>query len=141
MGLNTELEKRVEERTAELEENEKLFRSLVENDYSMTSLMNEKMETIYRSPTNEAITGWTETERKKKGIYELIHPDYIEYHKKKMLEVLANPGVPVKYELKAIHKNGSDIWLEGVSVNKLNYSGQWLKILMILFRCLTGKAR
>ncbi len=120
LGLNNELEKRVEERTAKLEENEKLFKALVENDYGMTSLMNEKMETIYRSPTNELITGWTEEERKKRGIYELIHPDYREYHKQKMQEVLANPGVPVKYELKSIHKNGSEIWLEGVSTNRLN---------------------
>ncbi len=51
---------------------EQRFRALVENDFSITSLMDEKFETIYRSPSSEHITGWTSEERKTIAPNELI---------------------------------------------------------------------
>lgn len=98
---------------------EQRFRALVENDFSITSLMNEKFETIYRSPSSEHITGWTSEERKTIAPNELTHPDDKEYLRMIMKEVLAKPGKPIRLTIRTKHKNGNYIWLDGITVNRL----------------------
>lgn len=95
------------------------FRALVENDFSITTVMNEKFETLYRSPSSEHITGWTSEERKTIAVDELTHPDEQEYQRGMMKELLVKPGKPIPITIRTKHKNGNYIWLEGITVNKL----------------------
>ena len=118
--LNNELDQRVKVRTEIIEKNENLFRALVENNFGMISLIDEKYNVIYRSHNNQVLTGWTDKERSELGIYNLIHPDYIEKHKEIMKELFANPEKRIHYSFPFKHKNGKNIWLEGISVNKLD---------------------
>ncbi len=108
--------KEAEERTRQ---SEIRFQALVENEYSITTLMNEKFETVYRSPSSETILGFSHEERITIAPDELTHPDEKEYHRAKMQEVLASPGKPIHLTIRSKHKNGNYRWLEGVSVNKL----------------------
>jgi PAS domain S-box-containing protein len=118
--MNADLEKKIVNRTNELAKNEKLFRALVENEYSITLLLNEKLETIYRSPSAEITLGWSAQEREKGKPDDLIHPDELEYQRDLMKEVFIKPGKPIPIALRAKHKKGHYVWLEGVFTNKLS---------------------
>ena len=102
-----------------LSANEQRFRALVENDFSITALMNEKFESVYRSPSAEAILGWTEEDRKGMAPDALSHPDDIEYIRNQMKNTLLNPEKVIHLAFRGKHKNGTYIWLEGVAVNRL----------------------
>lgn len=115
-----ELEIKVAQRTHELQLSENKFRSLVENQYTIILLKNEKFETIYESPSSQQILGWTTEERAAIGSNELTHPDDRENLRLSMKRAYENPGVPVHLIVRSKHKNGNYITLEGVIVNKLN---------------------
>lgn len=121
--LNNELERKVRERTEEIFENNRRFQSLVENDFTITALLNEKFETIYRSPSAESILGWSDEERSNLTLEELTHPDDREKQKMIMKEMIANPGKPVNVTFRSLHKNGHYVWIEGTAVNRLQDKG------------------
>jgi PAS domain S-box-containing protein len=102
-----------------LQQAEKRFRALVENEYSITSTLNEKFEITYRSPSANTILGFTDEERHIIPNEELNHPDETEYQRSLMKRLLANPGKPIPIIMRSRHKNGSYVWLEGVGVNRL----------------------
>jgi PAS domain S-box-containing protein len=112
----------LEEARKKIEQREKYFRALVENDYSITVLQNEKFETIYRSPSAEAILGWTNDEMDKIKPEDFVHPNDREQQRTLMKRAMTNPdrAFPITTRLK--HKNGSYIWLEGITINKLSDS-------------------
>ncbi len=120
IALNSELELRVDERTEQIEKNEKLFRALVENDFGLISLQDKSGNIIYRGQHNETVTGWTREERQNIGLQNLVHPDYIDYYNNKMKDVFNNPETPIRLEFMSKHKSGKYIWLEGIILNKLN---------------------
>jgi PAS domain S-box-containing protein len=118
--LNNELEELVIERTEEIAVREKRFQSLIENDYTITSLIDENSKTIYRSPSAESILGWTEEERSKMSIEEIMHPDEYEQQRATMKELMANPGKAIHTVFRTKHKKGHYVWVESVAVNRLN---------------------
>ncbi len=118
--INNELEELVIERTEEIAVREKRFKSLIENDYTITALLDENFNTIYRSPSAESILGWTEEERKNMPIEEVTHPDEYEQQRSIMKELIANPGKPIHSIFRSKHKKGHYIWVESVAVNRLN---------------------
>jgi PAS domain S-box-containing protein len=118
--INNELEELVIERTEEIAGREKRFKSLIENDYTITSLIDENYKTIYRSPSAESILGWTEEERNNMPIEDIMHPDEYEQQRSTMKELIANPGKPVHTVFRTKHKKGHYLWVESVAVNRLN---------------------
>jgi PAS domain S-box-containing protein len=118
--INDELEQRVIERTQELNKKEKLFRALVENNEGIISLIDEKLNVLFRSSSTDLITGSLLGENEKFSIAEFIHPDDVLNIKALITEALANPGktIPVSTRLK--HKDGHYIWLEGVIKNMIH---------------------
>ncbi|HET6227791.1 MAG TPA: PAS domain S-box protein [Bacteroidia bacterium] len=117
--LNNNLELKVKQRTQEIFEREKQFKSLVENDYTITSLIGENYEVIYRSPSAEAILGWTEDERSNMTIEDITHPDDLASLKSVMKEVMANPGKPISTTFRNLHKDGHYVWIESTAVNRI----------------------
>jgi PAS domain S-box-containing protein len=103
-----------------IEQREKYFRALVENDYSMTVLVNEKFETTYRSPSSQTILGWTIEEMEKLKADEIVHPEDREHQQFLMRKAIENPGVMFPVITRLRHKNGTYRWLEGISINKLS---------------------
>lgn len=119
-SLNENLEKIIEERTEKIVKNEKLYRSLIENNDSIIALLDEKFKIFYRSPATEKITGW-------KDNYEVfgepeiyVHPDDREKSVACMKNTLQNPGESIEVLFRLKHNEGHYIWLEGVIKNMLN---------------------
>ncbi len=117
--MNDELEQRVIERTQELNIKEKLFRALVENNEGIISLVDEKLNVLFRSASTAHITGRHLGENEKVPLAEYLHPDDIKHVKAMMAEAIANPGKTITVSLRLKHKDGHYIWLEGVVKNML----------------------
>lgn len=117
--LNIKLEERIKERTEEIFNKQKLFQSLIENEFTITALLDENLQTIYRSPSAEAITGWTNQEREKLKDKSIFHPDEVAIQDKMVKDMIANPGKPIYVSFRSMHKDGHYIWLEGTGTNRL----------------------
>ena len=102
-----------------LAEREQRFRAMIENNNEIIALEDENAEMIYRSPSSERITGWSNEEIKEIKNASLVHPDDLEYVKEIYLSALSNPGISVPLTLRFRHKKGNFIWLEGVMTNML----------------------
>ncbi|MFV5688081.1 PAS domain S-box protein [Flavobacterium sp. ZT3R25] len=101
-------------------QNEKRFRAMLENNDAVVSLIDENLNTIFRSSSAARITGWTHEEFEKISVQEYIHPDEVECIQQIMKKALANPGLPFPVSLRVRHKGGYYIWMEGVINNKLD---------------------
>lgn len=121
--LNNNLERKIKERTQEIFETNRRFQTMVENDFTIITLLNEKFETIYRSPSAELILGWSEEERETRSIADLAHPDDRPKLARLMKEMSTHPGKPVFLSARVLHKNGHYLWLEGTGVNRLQDAG------------------
>ncbi|GAB2838270.1 PAS domain S-box protein [Ferruginibacter profundus] len=111
--------------TERIETEEKLanselrFRSLIENSVEGISLLDEKSNVIYRSPSALKIIG----NNPKTNTISYAHPDDLENFKNKFAETLSKPGVPVPYRVKYLHADGHHFWSEGTFTNLLHIKG------------------
>ena len=118
--MNDELEQRVMERTQELDAKEKLFRALVENNDGIISLIDEKLNVLFRSASTALITGRQFGENEKVALAEYLHPDDVTDIKALMAEAVANPVKTIPISLRMKHRDGHYIWLEGVIKNMMH---------------------
>ncbi len=119
----------------EVKRNEKRFQAMVENNDSVITLFDENFQPIYRTPSAERIGGWTDEDRGKKTIQELIHPDDVEYLKSVQNEVLNKPGKLIPFLFRFRHKDGTYLYPEGVVINLLHDSD--VKAIVANFRDVT----
>jgi PAS domain S-box-containing protein len=105
-----------------IEENEKRFRSLVENSDGIITVVDENLNVLFRSPSSKNITGYTDKEFDEIPDNEYFHPDYLEYIYEIIKKAVNNPGklFPALFRVK--HKKGHYIWLEGVINNRFHDS-------------------
>ena len=134
--LNEELEQRVKDRTEEIVKREKLFRALVENNYDVISLMDESFKIIYRSPSATRISGWTDAELQVAGTSN-IHPNDMEKAGNIAKELMANPGKPINWSFRSLHKDGHYFWVEGMIINLLH--DEYVKAIVFNFRDVTER--
>ena len=106
-----------------IQQNEIRFRALVENNEGIITVLDENLNTVFRSPSSARITGYTNEELRKISDEDYFHPDYVEYMQQIMQETLHNPGKPNPVLFQVKHKNGNYIWLEGVLNNLLEHNG------------------
>ena len=99
---------------------EERFRVMFENNYDVIILLDEHLQTIYRSPSTLRVMGFTDEERIGRSYLELIHPDDIDSIKRMQLKVLARPGVPIQINVRAKQAAGHYLWFEGVATNLLD---------------------
>ena len=118
--LNNDLEQKVKQRTQEIFERERRFQSLIENDYTITSLVSATNETIYRSPSAQTILGWSEEERSNLPAEVLIHPEDLPDQFNNWKNVLSKHGKTISSTFRMKHKNGHYVWVESIAVNRLN---------------------
>ena len=118
---------------------EKLFQSMVENNESIIALLDDKFQTIYRSPASARITGWQDEERENAGTHELTHPDDQEEVKAVIDKLIKNPGKLFPLSLRTKHKNGTYISLEGTVINLLRDENT--KAIVANFRDVTEKKK
>ena len=125
----------------EAEENliasEKRFRLLIENNYDIISLMDEKFKVFYRSPSAARITGWTNEEILNMDGTKHIHPDDSKMAGNIVKELMANPGKTISTLFRNQHKDGHYLWMEGTVINLLEDDD--IKAIVFNFRDITQR--
>lgn len=99
---------------------DKKFRALVENNDAIIALIDEKLNTIYRSSAGERITGWQHDEFEKTAATDFIHPQDTALVNAAMAQAIANPGKTILLTTRVRHKAGHYLWLEGSLTNMLH---------------------
>jgi PAS domain S-box-containing protein len=112
-NLNRELDRKVEERTRELQESENRFRRLAENAQDVIyrmSLPDGSYE--YMSPASTALFGYAPEEfyGSPQLIRTVIHPDWLGYFEEQWSRLL-HGDMPPTYEFAIIHKSGDIRWM------------------------------
>jgi len=118
--LNSNLEKKIQERSFELIKSEKKFRALIEHSSDLVSLLDKDLNPIYRSPSSARVLGWTDEESEFSGGISMTHPDDMERLVDWLNEVKENPGEPIPVYFRSKHKEGHYIFLEGIITNMLH---------------------
>ncbi|MGC4100545.1 PAS domain S-box protein [Ferruginibacter sp.] len=123
----------------QLQFNEKRFRTLIEDNHDIITLMDRRFKVFYRSPSAARITGWSDEEMEESSGNNkfTIHPDDWDRADEVMKECLANPGKPVYAIYRNKHKEGHYIWLEGTVTNLLN--NPYVSAVLFNFRDVTKR--
>ncbi|MET0555404.1 MAG: PAS domain S-box protein [Vicinamibacteria bacterium] len=124
---NDRLERRVQERTAELQEtneslrlSERRFRALIEHGADAIAVVDEGGTAVYLSPSVSSVEGFTAEEMSGRSRLERVHPDDVPKAREFARQLLARPGHPVPMLWRKQHRNGRWMWLEGVATNLLS---------------------
>lgn len=104
----------------QLSASEKRFRALIENSYDIVSISDSSFNLVYRSPSAERITGWSNNDPQIIDGISMVHPDDVPAMKQVLHNVIQNPAVPYHVEFRTRHKDGHYIFLEGVITNMLD---------------------
>ncbi len=96
------------------------FRSLIENSASVYAVVDAQGQTLYESPSLEKVYGWKPEEIVGKNIFDLVHPEDMEYAAESFRELLEKPGFVKKVEIRYRHKDGSWCTIEVSGVNLLH---------------------
>lgn len=104
----------------ELKQAEEKNRAVVENISDAIFLMDEKTVSFYHSPSVKKIFGYTFEETQGATVFNFIHPDEVEEARKFFGAVASEPGGTFYNQFRALHKNGSYVWIEGTATNLLN---------------------
>jgi PAS domain S-box-containing protein len=111
-----------------LRESEEKFRALAESAPAVITILAGE-DFIYVNPAFEAITGFTGEEALGMQFWELVHPEMQELVKERGLARQRGNTVPTHYEIKALIKDGQDIWFD-ISASSINYGGQTATLAM-----------
>jgi PAS domain S-box-containing protein len=103
-----------------IKNNEKRFRSLLQNSNDGLSLMTVEGVMLEISPTGKKITGFDETEMVGYARHDLIHPDDLEHVSQAFIDVIEDPGKTRNFEYRSLTKDGNYIWLEACCQNLLH---------------------
>ncbi|RMG50641.1 MAG: hybrid sensor histidine kinase/response regulator, partial [Acidobacteria bacterium] len=105
------VEELLEERTHQLQESERLFRTLAET-ISAGVYIYRGDRYIYANSAAEAITGYTRDELLKMKVWDPIHPDSRQLIKQRTEARQRGDPVPSRYELKLLTKTGEERWVD-----------------------------
>ena len=103
-----------------LEQNEKRFRALIENNFDAISLYDEIGNIVYQSPAVERITGYTIEERSGMTVHDFAHPEDLPLLLNRLDKAINNPGKPIFGMNRMRCKDGRYIWTEGTTTNLLH---------------------
>lgn len=104
-----------------LKESEKKFRFLAENMNDILWIMDMKLQTVYVTPSIEAVLGFTREERKRQSAQEQLTPGSLSIAMQALARELAlenkgqsDPNRKATLILEFYHKDGSTRWLETI---------------------------
>jgi PAS domain S-box-containing protein len=100
-------------------DNDARFRKLIENSYEGIILIDKDLNTLYRSPSAERITGWNMINRTD-SLFAIIHPEEVPKMKIIYREVMADPDLHRECCFRFKHFNGHYIWLDCIFTNMLS---------------------
>ncbi|MGA2503509.1 MAG: GAF domain-containing protein [Anaerolineales bacterium] len=105
-----------------LQNSEKHFRALIENNTDAVVLVDTRGLILYESPAYARMMGWLPGQRLGKSGYEFIHPDDKRFVVKVLNDLIQHPGGVRQTKFRNQHKDGSWRWIEATSTNLLNES-------------------
>ncbi len=119
MGVSRDItdRKNAEEK---LKRSEALFRGLIENTQEIFTIINDRGEMTYLSPSIEKIMGFKAEELTHRNAFDFIHPDDAWILADAIKEVLEKPGKIVTREIRMRHKDGSFRYIESTGYNLLH---------------------
>jgi two-component system cell cycle sensor histidine kinase/response regulator CckA len=128
---DAELERRVAERTADLEasnaateqalrESEARFRALIENSFDITAITDGDGLIRYVSPSVERILGYQPHELEGSTFSEFVHPGDVLDLGEGFARAVAGPGQVQLRESRARHKDGTWRLMDSVCLNQLD---------------------
>lgn len=103
-----------------IERSEKRFRALVENGGDAITLVSADGKVLYEGPTVERITGYPVKDRIGRIGFETIHPEDLPAIRQAFSDVAATPGISRTMEFRAVKKDGTVWWAEGMATNLLH---------------------
>ena len=105
-GLVTEVTERVRVEAA-LRRSGDYFRALIETAEEVFAVGNADGTLRYASPAVARLTGWEADEWARTSIFENVHPGDLPAVRQAFARALAQPGVPVAFEARMWHRDGS----------------------------------
>lgn len=118
---------------------QQLFEQLVAHSYSGVTLFNAQYKIIYRSPSSARITGFSNDDRSRTGINDMIHPADSAAVMDLLEALLQCPGESRTCEFRSFHKSGHYIHLECVFTNWLQESA--IQAIVLNFRDISEKKK
>ncbi|MCH1625417.1 sensor domain-containing protein [Ferdinandcohnia quinoae] len=111
-------------------ESEKRFRIIAENSQDLITLLDNKGEIIYASPSYKDVLGFDSQEYIGRLFFHNVHPDYIN-ELEKALSLSMNDGTPFKLQIKQQNKKGKMIWCESHGTPVFDDLGEFIHIVVV----------
>ncbi|RYY55883.1 MAG: PAS domain S-box protein [Chitinophagaceae bacterium] len=120
-SVNNKVAVEVEGAEERLRQNEKRFRSIVENSADGIAILGRDGSPKYLSPSIKNILGYDEATALQMNLFTSTHPDDLVALGKLWTKVLASPGVPIRaYPCRVRHADGSYRVFDGTLTNLLH---------------------
>jgi PAS domain S-box-containing protein len=106
-----------------LAESESKFRALAESATTAILIHNGR-RFLYSNRASEEVCGYTTAELEKMSPWDLVHPDQREMMGQRVAERLGGDVSVQRYELRIVHKDGEDRWLD-FSATVTQFAGEF----------------
>ncbi len=120
---NATLRRRLAELATPLAESrpqsEEKYRYLVEHSWDIMTLTDAQGRVKYVSESVVHIQGYSVADYLEHNILERVHPADLIKAQQLLTELLREPDVPKRCELRTRHKDGHWLWMESIAVNRL----------------------
>lgn len=115
---------------------ERKFRSLVQNSKDIISMLSADGKILYLSPGFKKILGFEPVEMLGSSAFDFIHPEDQQLALELLSKIVTSPvNESIKFNFRALHQDGSVIWLEATITNMLDEPG--IRALIGNFRNIT----
>ncbi|MDQ3256242.1 MAG: DUF4118 domain-containing protein [Acidobacteriota bacterium] len=104
---------------AALRHSERYYRSLIEHSSDVITVLDADGRVLYKSPSIRHWRGFEPSELIGQQVRDFVHADDLAAFEEGFAFNLSQPGVPIKFECRLRHKDGSWRHVEGTSVNLL----------------------
>ncbi len=101
----------------QLEQNEKRFKTLVENGNDAIAILDQNLSITYLSPNNKRIFGYDLEELQSNREMKGTHPEDKDMIRDVFSKIARMPGATISFEWRRWHKEGRWLWLEAQATN------------------------
>ena len=122
-----------------LKANEARFRAVVEKSLGAVTLSRKDGTRLYASEAVARLLGYTPAEFLRLTRHQQVHPADRPRIERELAELFERPGHSIHTEWRAIHRDGSHVWLEATLTNLFEEPA--VGALVAYFRDVTGRKR
>lgn len=119
MIIVRDITKEKKEEQKKIEIKEKYYSSLIENSMDLITIIGERGEILYQSPSLKRILGYDPAEYTGKSVFQNIHSEDLASIKNSVKKILSKPGLTEKYMFRIKHNNGGWRYFESIANNQL----------------------